>query len=88
MNTALRAPAPEANVKLYTLAGYYYFDCWGDLAQSRPQFCPDEDGVSRRNPTGHAVGEWTPEQVATEILVHNPTAVFAGDVRAAREGER
>lgn len=86
MNTALKAPAPEANIKLYFDAAtqQWFFDCWGTLAQSRAQFCPDDDGMSRRNPTGHDAS-WTAVQVATEIAIFNPTAVFAGDVRAAKE---
>ncbi len=88
MNTALKPPAPEANVRLRIVNGLYVFDCWDRLAQSRPQFCPNEDGMSYNNPTGRRADEWTREQVATEILVHNPLAVFAGDARAAREGER
>ncbi len=84
MNTALKSPAPAANIKLYTREGWYVFDCWGDLAQSRPQFCPDDEGMSRRNPTGRDAS-WSKVAVATEILIHNPLAVFAGD---AREGGR
>lgn len=86
MNTALKSPAPAANLKLYfdPDTGFWWFDCWGTLAQSQPQFCADDEGMSRRNPTGRD-GSWSKVAVATEILIHNPLAVFAGD---AREGGR
>lgn len=86
MNTALKAPAPAANIRLFVMHEYWYFDCWGTLAQSRPQFAPDECGMSRANPTGRPAWMLI-EHVATEILVHNPTAVFAGDVRAREEAK-
>lgn len=84
MNTALKSPAPAANIKLYRHAGYWYFDCWGPLAYSQPQFTPDDTGLSRMNPTGYADTE-DMAMVATVIQVHNPLAVFAGDARAEKE---
>ena len=84
MNTALKSPAPAANIKLYVYNAFWWFDCWGELAKSRPQFMPDDEGMSYYNPTGRPA--WMPiEHVATEILIHNPLAVFAGDARAAKE---